>query len=82
MPRVDVEASNAAIEKHEDGIDYLNELFRATPARIWMVGWDRQTGKPIPFRRKAGVPNMRPDAKANARRAKRKRAHESRRRNR
>jgi hypothetical protein len=74
MPRVDIEARNAAQEKHEQGVKTLNELFGASVPVMASVGWNRQTGGLIPFRRKPGVPNMRLDAVANKKRLKRKRA--------
>jgi hypothetical protein len=71
-----------AWEGKDSGIEVLNDLFGASLPVLYAVGWDKQTGRLRPFRRKPGVPNMRPDAVANSRRLKRKRQRAARRRNR
>lgn len=77
---MDKKKTHNAWEGKDNGIDVLSDLFGITPALLWVIG-DKHTGRPLPFRRKPGVPNMRPDADARKRRARRKQAHESRRRN-
>lgn len=70
--------------RHEAGVARLRALFgvdRPQLAVLRIVGHG-QGGTLRPFRRKPGVPPMRPDAAARKRRRLRKIAHESRRRNR
>ena len=71
-----------AFKEHDNGVDILNDLFDVTPAKIFLSGWDKYTGRLTPFRRKPDVPPMRPEAATRKRRKARKVAHESRRRNR
>lgn len=76
--RVDKKATTQARSRQAKGVERLRKAFAWSPAVYDTV----QHGDLRPYRRKPGVPPMRPDLELRRKRRRRKIAHESRRRNR